>query len=250
MSRPTAILVEDEPLLLDELRERLATLWPELTVLATATDGAQAFRELERHAPDIVFLDIHLPEADGLEVARQVAGRCHVVFVTAYAEHAIEAFEQGAIDYVMKPISAARLAATVARLRERLGEAPARRDALLRALADAGLAQREYLRWISATSGRRIHLITCKDICYFQADNKLTAVVTAQGESLVNRTIRQLSAELDPASFFQIHRGIIVNIDAVALIEREAHGVMHVRLKQRPERLPVSASFTHLFRNL
>jgi DNA-binding LytR/AlgR family response regulator len=250
MRRPTAVLVEDEPLLLAELRDRLAAAWPELEVVATAADGAQALAALARHGPDIVFLDIHLPEADGLQVARQTAGRCHVVFVTAYAEHAVEAFECGAVDYLLKPLSPARVAAAVARLRERLHDAPASRQALLRALADAGLARRDYLRWISVTSGRRIHLITCKHVCYFQADNKVTAVVTAQGESIINRTIRQLAAELDPGDFFQIHRGTIVNIEAIASIEREAHGAMLVRLKQRPERLPVSASFAHVFRNL
>lgn len=250
MNRPTAILVEDEPVLLEELRERLAALWPELDVIACARDGTQALRELEARMPDVAFLDIHLPEAGGFDIARVIAGRCHIVFVTAYAEHAIAAFEQGAIDYVLKPIAMARLAATVARVRARLDEQPGQRDALLRALAAAGIAPRQHLRWISVTSGRHIRLIACDEICYFQADNKVTVVATAQGESVISRTIRQLVTELDPATFLQIHRGTVVNIDAIASIERGPHGVMHVRLKQRPERLSVSATYAHVFRHL
>ncbi|MBK6863645.1 MAG: response regulator transcription factor [Ideonella sp.] len=247
--RPRAVIAEDEPMLLGQLRESLARLWPELEVVAEAEDGVQAIQALNRHDPDVIFLDIQMPGMSGLEVARVASGRCHVVFVTAYDEYAVAAFEHGAVDYLMKPWSAARLAASIARLRERAGAEPARLEQLLQRLASQGRSA-QYLRWISVDVGRTTQLITCDEICYFQADNKYTVVVTPTSQPLINRTIRQLATELDPSVFVQIHRATLVNINAIAAIDRNLRGSLSVRLKQRPERLPVSATHAHVFRHM
>jgi DNA-binding LytR/AlgR family response regulator len=250
MTPPSAVIAEDEPLLRGELRAALDTLWPELVVAAEAADGEQALSALVRHRPDVIFLDIEMPGASGLEVARVASGNCHVVFVTAYDKYAVAAFEQGAVDYVMKPLSLSRLAATVDRLRKRVLVKPADLSVLLDRLASVNSSGRQFLRWITVAEGRTVRLITVNDICYFRADNKYTSVVTATGESLINKTIRGLLEELDPEIFVQIHRGTVVNINAIAAIDRDRHGHMTMRLKQRPETLPVSAPFAPRFRHM
>jgi DNA-binding LytR/AlgR family response regulator len=250
MNRPTAIIVEDEPLLLAELKEALAALWPELAIVAEAEDGVQAVRALESQRADILFLDIELPRMNGLEVAALASGRSHVVFVTAYDRYAVAAFDRGAVDYLLKPLSRPRLASAVARLRERLRDTPARLEGLLQMLADRGTAARPYLRWICVEQGRSMQLITCEEICYFQADNKYTLVATAGGESLINKTIRELVGELDPEIFLQIHRGTVVNVNAIAAIDRDLRGGLKLRLRRRDERLAVSATFAHHFRHM
>lgn len=248
MTRPTAIIAEDEPLLRGELRDALATHWPELEIVGEAEDGLQAIRALAEHEPDVVFLDIQMPGMNGLEVASAANGRCHVVFVTAYSQYAVAAFEQGAIDYVMKPFSAQRLSTAIDRVRGRIGAHPADLKEILEKLRSE-LAP-HHLRWISVARGRNVQLITCDEISYFQADNKYTVVVTPTSRSLINKTIRQLAEELDPEVFLQVHRGTIVNVNAIAAIERDARGGLEIRLKQREERLPVSASYAHLFRHM
>jgi DNA-binding LytR/AlgR family response regulator len=185
----------------------------------------------------------------GLEVARAASGRCHVVFVTAYDQYAIAAFEQGAVDYLLKPLSTVRLATAIARVQDRLSHAPANLEALLQKLAERVHGPRQFLRWISVSQGRAVRLITVEEIFYFQADNKYTQVVTASGASLINKTIRELADELDPEVFYQIHRGTLVNVNAIATVHRDLRGRLAVRLKQRPETLAVSASFAHLFRH-
>ena len=249
MSRPTAVIAEDEPLLRGELRAALAALWPELDVVAESSDGSQALRALLSHRPDVIFLDIEMPGASGLEVARVASSTAHVVFVTAHDKYAVSAFEQGAVDYVMKPLSMARVAATVARLRKRMPAKPADLTTLLDQLAGINLP-RQFLRWITVAEGREVRLITVNEICYFRADNKYTSAVTATGESLINRTIKSLLGELDPELFMQIHRGTVVNLNFIASIQRDRHGHMTIRLKQRPETLPVSAPFAHRFRHM
>jgi DNA-binding LytR/AlgR family response regulator len=250
MKRPTAILAEDEPVLRGELKEALANLWPELDIVAEAADGVQASRALATHEPDVVFLDIRMPGMSGLEVAHAASGKCHVVFVTAYDAYAVAAFEQGAVDYVMKPFSAARLATAIARVKDRLSHAPANLEALLKTLAERIHAPRQFLRWISVSQGRAVRLITVEEILYFQADSKYTQVVTAAGASLINKTIKELLDELDPDVFYQIHRGTVVNVDAISTVHRDLRGRLAVRLKQRTETLAVSASFAHLFRHM
>ena len=245
-----AVIAEDEPVLRGELRDTLARIWPELVVCAEAEDGFEALRALTEHSPDVLFLDIQMPGMSGLEVAKQASGKCHIAFVTAYDQYAVAAFEQGAVDYVMKPFSAARLATTVARLKEKVARVPANLDGLLRTLADAAKAPREYLRWITASQGNDLRLITVEEICYFEADNKYTLVVTAQQESLIRRPIKELIDELDPQMFWQIHRGTVVNVNAVAGVTRDMSGHLRVKLKERKEVLAVSESYRHLFKQM
>jgi DNA-binding LytR/AlgR family response regulator len=251
MNRPTAILADDEPLLRDELRDGLAALWPELVIVAEAEDGLEASEALRRHRPDILFLDIQMPGMTGLEVAAQASGKCHVVFVTAYGHFALAAFEHGAVDFLVKPLTGARLANSVARLKERVrAAAPLDLEQVLRALAAHAAPARSYLRWLTVGQGRSMQLVTCDEVCYFQADHKYTRVVTAIGEAWIGKTIRELSEELDPEDFLQIHRGTLVHVQAIAAIDRDLRGGLSVRLKQRSERLPVSASFAHRFKNM
>ncbi|MBU6485622.1 MAG: response regulator transcription factor [Betaproteobacteria bacterium] len=245
-----AVIAEDEAVLRAELRDGLLRLWPELVVSAEAEDGIEASRALVTHAPDVLFLDIQMPGLSGLEVAKQASGKCHVAFVTAFDKYAIAAFEQGAVDYVMKPFSAARLATTVARLREKIATTPANLDGLLRALADATGSRKEYLRWITASQGNDLRLITVEEVCYFQADNKYTLVVTPERESLIRRPIKELTDELDPQTFWQIHRGTVVNVNAIAGVTRDMGGRLRVKLKQRKETLAVSEPYSHLFRQM
>lgn len=251
MKHPTAVIAEDEPLLRQELRQALATLWPELTIRAEAPDGITALRMIEEHAPDVVFLDIEMPGMSGLEVAKVVNGRCHIVFVTAYDKYAVAAFEQQAADYVLKPVSVARLASTLHRLKERMQRAPARVEGLLDALVGRvnGAAPR-YLRWITASQGTKLKFVTVDRICYFQADNKYTTVITTDGDLLIRRPIKELVEELDPQAFWQIHRGTVVNVNEIADVTRDLHGHMRVHLRSRKETLPVSESYNHLFRQM
>jgi DNA-binding LytR/AlgR family response regulator len=250
MSAPRAIIAEDEPILRVELRETLARLWPELVICAEAEDGIEALHALESIAPDILFLDIQMPGMNGLEVARQASGRCHVAFVTAYDKYAVAAFEQGAVDYVMKPFVPARLATTVTRLKQKMQGAPANLDGLLQALAANASARKEYIRWITASQGQELRLITVEEVCYFKADNKYTIVVTPEQESLIRRPVKELADELDPAVFWQIHRGTLVNVNAIAGVQRDIGGHLRVKLKQRKETLPVSDPYLHRFKQM
>jgi DNA-binding LytR/AlgR family response regulator len=246
----TALVAEDESNLCDELCETLAALWPDLSICAVAPDGIQALQLWEQPLPDVLFLDIQMPGLSGLEVAKRASGRSHVVFVTAYDKYAVAAFEQGAIDYVMKPFDAARLADTVSRLKARADSTPANLEALVRVLSEKFANGTEYLRWITASHGQELRLITSEEICYFHADHKYTMVVTADRESLIARPIKDLIERLDPAVFWRIHRGTIVNIRHIAGITRNLGGQLCVRLKQRKETLPVSAAYTHLFKQM
>ncbi|HEY1325879.1 MAG TPA: LytTR family DNA-binding domain-containing protein [Casimicrobiaceae bacterium] len=242
-----AVIAEDEPLLMAELRDMLAKLWPELAIVATAEDGLQAVRAIDEHHPDVLFLDIKMPGMSGLDVAHYASRLCHVIFVTAYDAHAVAAFEQGAIDYVMKPFSAARLATTISRVRQRLANAPAELDGVIRALARRG-AKRPYVRWITASHGKDMRLITVDEIDYVKADDKYAVIVAGNRESLVRRPIKELIEELDPDVFLQIHRGTLVNVNAIGGVTRDLSGKLRVKLKRRPETLAVSAPYMHLFR--
>ncbi len=248
MSALKALIAEDEPVLRGELKDTLAKLWPELAICAEAEDGIEAMHAMSAHTPDILFLDIQMPGMSGLEVARQASGKCHVVFVTAYDKYAVAAFEQGAVDYVMKPFSAARLATTIARLKAKVASAPANLDGILKALAAKIDSEKEYLRWINASQGNDLRLITVEEVCYFQADNKYTLVVTPETESLIRRPIKELYDELDPQTFWQIHRGTLVNVNAIAGVTRDLGGHLRVKLKERKETLAVSEPYMHLFK--
>jgi len=248
--RPTAIVAEDEPLLREEIVELLRKLWPELEIVAATDDGLDALRCIETHQPSVAFLDIQMPGMTGLDVAKHVAGRSHVAFITAYDQYAIAAFDQGAVDYVMKPVSVARLATTVQRLKERIGSAPADLSNLLADLARRKAENRTYLRWVNASVGATIKLITVEEICYFRADTKYTLVATAGSESLIRKPIKELVDELDPNLFWQIHRSTLVNVNAIAGVSRDLRGHLQVKLKQRAESLAVSEGYNHLFRQM
>ena len=249
MSSPTAVIAEDETVLRTELREQLRQLWPELRICAEAADGIEALRALHQFAPQVVFLDIQMPGLTGLEVAREVAGRAHVVFLTAHDEHAIEAFERGAIDYLQKPYTTARLAATIGRLQQRLGAVPADLDATV--LSRTGPAPAaDYLKWLTVQHGHEIQLVATDEICYLRADNKYTTLVTANKEFLLTSGLRQIKERLDPTAFWQIHRSVVVHVSAIRSVHRTFRGALEVSLKQRPEVLSVSAAHAHLFKHL
>ena len=250
MNPPTAAIAEDEPHLREELRESLAALWPELRVVGEAENGIDALRLIETKAPDILFLDIQMPGLTGMEVAAQANGRCHIVFVTAYDQHAIAAFDQGAVDYVMKPFSVARLATAIGRLKERINASPANLSGLLKTLAAQGSGAKTWLRWINASQGAAVRLITVEEICYFQADSKYTMVVTAENESVIRKPIKELLAQLDPEMFWQIHRSTVVNVNAIEALHKTMAGNYEVRLRQRKELLAVSGPYAHLFKQM
>lgn len=252
----TAIIAEDETLLRTALRDLLARVWPELEVIAECEDGASALEAISEQRPDIAFLDIRMPGLSGLEVAAasaEVSPQTQVVFTTAYDQYAVEAFERGAVDYLLKPVTEARLNATMQRLQSRV--APPAPDAaalseLLRELMLHPGSRAEPLTWITASNGRETRLIMVDDVAYFRADSKYTVAMTAEGEALLRKPIRELAAMLDPNVFKQIHRSTIVNLRAVASIVRDDTGKGTLRLKQRPETLVVSLPFMTLFRNM
>ena len=250
MSNVRAVVAEDEPVLRAELVRTLGALWPELVVCAEAPDGVSAIRAVEQHAPDILFLDIQMPGMTGLEVAQHVNGRCHVAFVTAYDEYAVAAFEQGAVDYVMKPVSPARLSKTVSRLKAKLGTTPSSLDGIVKLLESRLTAKDDRLRWITATHGSDLDLITVDEVLYFKADHKYTLVVTPSAETPIRLSVKDLTDRLDPAVFWQIHRGTIVNANAIAGVTRDYRGHLLVKLKQRNETLAVSESYVHLFKGM
>ena len=247
---PIALIAEDEAALRGELIEHLSALWPELSIVAEACDGIQALRLADVHRPDVVFLDINMPGASGLDVARQISAQSHVVFVTAHDEHAIAAFEQGALDYVLKPIAPARLFTTVCRLKDRIARPPARLSHAMPPISPGDGRPTAWLRWINASVGQNLRLITVDEVLYFQADNKYTRVVTAEGEALIRKSLKELGDELDPQQFWQIHRSTLVNAAAIDAVTRDFRGRMLVRLKSRDEALVVSDSYTHRFRQM
>ncbi len=248
---PTAILAEDEAILRTQLEGKLAKLWPELEIIASVADGAAALEALEERAPDFMFLDIQMPEMTGVEVARHVAGRAHVVFVTAYDQYAIQAFETGAVDYILKPASDERLALAIERLQAKLATPPADLNAMLSRLTDqlAG-GRREKLQWIKATVGQNLRLIPVADVLFFQSDEKYTRVALAEGEALIKTPIRELLDGLDPEVFWQVHRSTLVNVNAIAAVTRDFRGQAHVKIKGKDESLVVSRIYSHLFRQM
>lgn len=249
---PHVLVVEDEPLLRRQLLDTLRELWPELEDIDQAESGAAAVRCINDRLPDIAFLDIQLPDMSGLEIARLLRGRCQVVFVTAYDEHAVAAFEQEAVDYVLKPATVARLANTVARLKERhAGSPPPDLDRIFEQLArHLSPPGAKFLRWIQASSGSTLQLIPVEDVLYFNADDKYTQVVTGDGEALIRKPIRELVEELDPEQFWQIHRSTVVRLGAIARVIRASTGQMSVHLRGCDRALPVSRAFAHRFRQM
>jgi len=247
---PTAIVAEDEDILRAQLQGKLAKLWPELEVIASVGDGAAALEALEDRVPDFMFLDIQMPEMTGVEVARHVGGRCHVVFVTAYDQYAIQAFETGAVDYILKPATDERLAVTVERLKGKSATAPQDLNAVLAQIGAQLNAGKPRLQWIKATVGQNLRLIPVADVLFFQSDEKYTRVVTADTEALIKTPIRELLDGVDPAQFWQIHRSTLVNASAIAGVSRDFRGQAHVKIKGKDETLVVSRIYSHLFKQM
>jgi DNA-binding LytR/AlgR family response regulator len=248
----TALIADDEPLLRERLRSHLAQLWPELRLIDDARNGPETLALFEQHQPDIVFLDIHMPGLDGIETARALGRRAHVVFVTAYEQYAVQAFEQGAIDYLVKPVDSTRLADTVQRLRARKPDSDAL-HAVLDQLAGhmAQRAQpRAWLQWIKASVGSSVRLIPVEQVHFLRADDKYTLVAWEEGEALIRKSIRELSEELDPARFVQTHRSVIVNLSCVREVVRGMNETAELHLRQHDAVLPVSRNYLHHFRQM
>jgi len=251
---PTAVVADDERLMRDQIVARLKEAWPELLIVGEASNGREAIDLVRSLGPDIVFLDIRMPGMAGIEAAQALAGQVHVVFVTAHDEYAIRAFEQGAVDYVLKPAEPARLALTCQRLRERLKQAPDPMHDLLaqlsRQLGASGLKPREYMRWVQASVGATIRMIPTSDILFFRAEDKYTRVQTQRFEALIRKPIKELIDELDPNEFWQIHRSTVVRVDAVEQVSRNLRGNQVVHVKGSDAKLEVSRTFNHLFRQM
>jgi DNA-binding LytR/AlgR family response regulator len=201
----------------------------------------------ERLAPDILFLDIHMPGVNGLEVAQRLSGRVHVVFISAFDRYAIEAFEHGALDYVVKPVSEARMKITVERLKTRLREPPADLSKIANLLKGIVPTEPEYLKWLTVPHGSELRVVATAEISYLRADRKYTTLATSYGTFLINSSLREMKEKLDPKMFWQIHRSVIVNVGAIDVIYRTFRGALEVKLKDRSELLPVSAAHAQLF---
>jgi DNA-binding LytR/AlgR family response regulator len=240
--RVSAVIADDEPHLAQNLSARLRQLWPELEVLPLASNGLEALRAIEEDEPDVAFLDIRMPGLTGLELAGRIGGRTHVVFVTAYDQYAVEAFERDAVDYLLKPVADERLAACVERLKRKLAsrERPPALDEVLARLARALPAAGGRLRWIRALKGELVQQIAVDDVLYFQASDKYTCVVTRAGESLIRMPLAELAAQLDPETFWQIHRGTVVNMHEVEATRRDLGGRVFVKLRDGKTELAVS----------
>jgi DNA-binding LytR/AlgR family response regulator len=257
--QPTALIADDEPLLRDALQRMLAQTWPELDVIAQARNGREAIEQFEAKRPDVCFLDVHMPGTTGIEAASHIGRRAHLVFVTAYDQYAVQAFAQGVLDYLVKPVELARLAETVSRLQERLrASQPAlNTEALLQELA--ARLQRPHspapLRWVRASVGQTVRLIPVEDIDFLRSEEKYTLVAwrddAGQPRDAVIRTpLKELSAQLDASQFTQVHRSVVVNLKAISHITRGPNETADIQLKGRSEVLPVSRSYLHLFRQM
>jgi DNA-binding LytR/AlgR family response regulator len=252
---PSAVLIEDEALPRAQLRELLAQLWPECTLLGEAADVPQAVQLLANTRPDVAFIDIRLPGAvgephlsSGLDLAALASRQAHIVFVTAYDEHAVAAFRHGAADYLLKPIDAARLAITVERLKQRCLTAP-QPLTINPTIAPPNTPQKHaYLKWLQVGSGQQLRLLTLGEVLYFQSDTKYTRVITQDAEHFIRLSVRELAESLDPDQFWQIHRSTVVNLNAIASVHRDLAGRTEVLLRSKPERLAVSQSFAGRFK--
>jgi len=259
----TALIADDEPLLRDALRRQLAMAWPELEIVAEARNGREAVRLFDERHPDICFLDVHMPGLSGVDAANHIGRRAHLVFVTAYDHYAVQAFAQGALDYLLKPVEPARLADTVSRLKERLQSSrPAiNTEQLLRQLSEqlatlqsGGGARNEALRWIRAQAGKTVRLIAIDDVDYLRSDAKYTIVAWRDGgkaaEAVVRTPLKELLERLDAEQFAQVHRSVVVNLRAISHVKRHDNETAEIHVKGRDEVLPVSRNYLHLFRQM
>jgi DNA-binding LytR/AlgR family response regulator len=243
-----ALIAEDEPLLAADLARRLARLWPELEIVAQVHDGLAARQALTALAPDVAFLDIRMPGLTGLEAARSAPPACRVVFVTAYDQHALEAFDLAAVDYLLKPVADDRLARCVERLRQAAAPDPALLRNLLDRLGALTEPHPEPLRWLKVQVGAKLRLLEVEEVLFFQAADKYTRAVTREGEFLLRTPIKELEAQLDPARFWRVHRAALVNAAQIEAARRDLLGRLNLTLKGHPETLAVSRRYGHLFR--
>ncbi|CAB1060543.1 hypothetical protein D1BOALGB6SA_5309 [Olavius sp. associated proteobacterium Delta 1] len=255
MANLNAIIADDEEQLRIHLKSKLAGLWPELTICGEAENGLEALKLIDSCRPAIAFLDIKMPGLTGIEVAQKISGNCRVVFITAFDQYAIQAFENEAVDYLLKPVTDIRLEKTIKRLKKQISDISnpsadfsRSMDRLLATLKDR--QSPGYLKWIKVRHGEEVRLIAIDDVCYFKAEDKYTVVKTRDGESLIKKSIRQLIEELDPDQFWRIHRGTIINISRISRVSRSFAGRLIVQLKDLPETLTVSRSYAHLFKQM
>ena len=250
-----AIIADDEKELRTCLKSMLAEVWPDLVICGEAKNGKETLAMIESKQPQIVFLDIKMPGLSGMEVARKVTGHCRIVFVTAFDQYAVEAFERGAVDYLLKPVLKDRLLQTVQRLKDIL-ESPAESTRSYSEIVEqilsklAGTKHTGFLHWIKAHERDSIRLVSVNEVYYFKAEDKYTILFTKESESLIKKSIKELALELDPCQFWQIHRGTIVNVSRIDRISRSFTGRGIVKLKDRQELLDVSRNYLHLFKRM
>ena len=251
-AKPRAIIADDEPHLCQFLKDRLAALWPELEVIALAANGPEALRLIDDHVPDMVFLDIRMPGLTGLEVAGRIDAKTRIVFVTAFDQYAVDAFEREAVDYLLKPVTDERLQKTIVRLKSKTADAelPQDVDALLKTLARVLPSRASHLRWIRASVGELTRQIPVEEVFYFQAQDKYVSVYTKDGEALIRTPLAELQAQLNPDEFWQIHRSTIVNVNRIAATRRDLMGHTLVKLADVKTELPVSRGYAHLFKGM
>ena len=244
------LIADDEPHLARALATELATLWPGLELLPPARNGVEASQRIATLRPEVAFLDIQMPGLTGLEVAQGIEGSTRVVFVTAYDEYAVQAFEQQALDYVLKPVKAERLQRTVERVQRAIATPPAETGQLLAALQRLmpAAAPPDRLRWLRASSGELTHQVDVQEVLFFRADDKYTCVQTAGAEHLIRTPIAELSAQLDPQQFVQVHRSTIVNLAHLAGTRRDENSRLFLRIRGHAQELPVSRAYVHLFK--
>ena len=261
MNPVTALIADDEAPMRDLLRARLATVWPDLQIVAEAANGVEAVELGEKLRPDIAFLDIRMPGLSGIEAARRLYARSHIVFATAYDQYALDAFAQGALDYLLKPVSAERLATTCARLQARMrtrakaeaapqdiGQELAKLTALLE---NKGKPENPaYLRWIQAQVGSSLRMVSTREVLFFQSDEKYTRVQTVGAEFLIRKTLKELLDELDPDEFWRIHRSTLVRVDAIAEVKRDLRGRQMLKVRGYPGELEVSRNHSYLFQQM
>ena len=253
MNPPTAIIAEDEPTQREELSRLLHSHWPGLSILASCEDGLVAMEAIHTLTPQVAFLDIRMPGVSGIEVARAASGRTHVVFVTAYDEYAVTAFETGAADYLLKPVTAERLAQTISRVQQRLtAHSPQDLTRLLSLLDTQTRTQQSarQLKWITASLGDTVKMFAIDDILFFQAQDKYVRVVTAADEAVIRTPLKELIIQLDPEVFWQIHRSTIVRASAIDRVQKDSLGHYHARIKGTTEQLPISSAFHSRFRSM
>jgi DNA-binding LytR/AlgR family response regulator len=250
-----AVIADDEKELRTYLKSLLAETWPDLVINGEAENGQEALELVEAKRPQVVFLDIRMPGLSGLEVARKIAGLCRVVFITAYDQYAVEAFEREAVDYLLKPVSKQRLLQTVQRLKKQMDvsvDPPAGLAEFVEQILAKLRAKTtgDFLQWIRVQIQDSVHVIPVGEVDYFQAKDKYTLVITKEGESLIRKSIKELILELDPNLFWQIHRSFIVNVSKIEQVSRSFTGRGILRLKERPELLTVSRNYLHLFKQM